>query len=800
MSIDSRFLMTLIVALIVCAGFGKEAVAMEQKGPQIKIAHVWSDKPLAKTGDTIKFSAFVENSGDAQADGVSVVLKAPGGITVGNAVLNTAIAPGAYRRLDWTLKAAKSGTFNLEVTASSGQATEKASYRILTIPRSAKYTRQELCTDNSGYWRILDRPSSLQQGNTGALTPIKHKKSSEIKRNTYGVCTHVPRSKDYEDPFNPSHLIDGDPESCWSSQQNSSAYPGVPPWAEIDLGTTRSITQVNLIPYWHNTDFPVGFSVLASSDGKTWSTIIHRDGYHMADQGETRGDKIVQPFKLDKPVSARYVRVVFERLPLSGGNYAEVSQGWKARLSGIEVIDDAGANVALLDRGATVKTIDYFTGWQDTAKTVDASFGRIFDIGFKWVRISQWGDQTEWAAVEREKGTFQVDPKTDAGIRRLLDNGVDILYTLDYGNSLYERPAQPGDIGPIYKEGHPFSLNCGPRTEEGRQAFVRYVDFVVRKYGDRIKWWELWNEENGWYPGFEPELYGKLLLAVSKHIKEIDPKLKVMVGGTAAPAPITTEIALREGAAPYVDAYAFHPYGIDKPEGGMGTMEQHQGKNLGQSREQTGWNHLDEIVAGVKKPFAQHGRPNVEVWLNEWGTNVTGLDFTYNPNLGEYACAKYMMRFYTYSGWLKLPAAWWALYNMNKSQDWGIIDQNNYGFRPMSYATQNICSMVSDVEPVRSLDYKFDCSAPDPKVIGYKRDVTGDALVLAWAAETNTDEVKTYPSKLSFKLDYLPKQVILTDLYWGLSQPAVWSYDGGTLTVEGLIVHDYPVAVECSKK
>ena len=377
---------------------------------------------------------------------------------------------------------------------------------------------------------------------------------------------------------------------------------------------------------------------------------------------------------------------------------------------------------------------------------------------------------------------------------------MDILYTLDYGNALYDRPEQPGEIGPIYREGHPFYLNWGPRTEEGRQAFVRYVDFVVRKYGDRIKWWELWNEENGWYPGFEPELYGKLLLAVSKHIKEINPDLKVMVGGTAAPAPITTEMSLREGAAPYVDATAFHPYGIDKPEGGMGTMEQYQGKNLSQSREQTGWNHLEEIVEGVKKPFAQHGNPNVEVWLNEWGTNVTGLDFTYNPGIGEYACAKYMMRFYVYSGWLKLPAAWWALYNMNKSQDWGIIDQHDYGFRPMSYAVRNVCSVVSDVEPVRSLDFKYDGAAPDPKVISYKKDGTGDTLVLAWAAETNTDEVRSYPSKLSFKLDSRPKQVVLTDLYWGVSQPAVWSYDGGVLTVEGLIVHDYPVVIECRIK
>ena len=175
--------------------------------------------------------------------------------------------------------------------------------------------------------------------------------------------------------------------------------------------------------------------------------------------------------------------------------------------------------------------------------------------------------------------------------------------------------------------------------------------------------------------------------------------------------------------------------------------------------------------------------------LARTGDTITGI--------GEYACAKYMMRFYIYSGWLELPAAWWALYNMNKSQDWGIIDQHDYGFRPMSYGVQNVCSIVSDVEPVRTLDYKYDGPASDLKVISYRKDGSGDTLVLAWAAETNTDEVRSYPSKLSFKLDSRPKQVTLTDLYWGVSQPAVWSYDNGTLTIEGIIVHDYPVVITC---
>lgn len=676
------------------------------KGPQLKFANVWSDKPLARQGDDIRFSTWVTNIGDQEAKDFPVRLESSQGVRVDRPIQTIPLLPeGSWRRIDWNIRAESPAAVSLKVAAGlkSSKDDDTAQYKILVIDRSANYSRQQLCTDDAGSCGILEKPTTLQEGNSAPLATIAHKKSSEIKRSPYGICTHLPRAKDYEDPFNPSHLIDDDPETCWSSQQNSSTFPGSPPWVEIDLGRAAAVTQIDLVPYWRNSNFPLGFSVRTCVDGRSWQPVLSVKEHRFDVGGPRRADKIAQCFPLPKPVQARCVRIDFEHLPLSGGNYAEVSEGYKARLSGIEVIDDQHRNVALKSQGAAVRASDVFTGWQNTAKTVTESFDRLFDIGLKWLRVGQWGDQTEWAAVECHKGKFEMESVTDRAIQKCADNGVDLLYGLNYGNEHYSHMSQPWlDIGPIYHEGCPFYKNRGPRTEEERQAFVRYVDFVVRKYKDRVKYWELWNEENGWYPGFEPELYGKLLLAVAKHIKSIAPNAKVMFGGTAAPAPITTEISLREGAARYIDLAAFHPYGIDKPEGGMGTMEQYQGRNLSQTPEQTGWKHVEEVIEGVRKPYVKHGRPDVKVWEDEWGTNVTGLDFTHNPHMGEYGCAKYIIRFYVYSGWLDVPTAWWAFYNMNKSQDWGIIDINDYGFRPMSYALQNVCTVVSDVTPLRA--------------------------------------------------------------------------------------------------
>jgi hypothetical protein len=772
---------------------------------RLRLAQVWSDKPLAAAGDAITFSAFIENSGGQDSGGVALELTAAPSVPIDRALRTVEpVAAGSFVRVDWSLRPTGAGELGLQVTMRAPGADRAVAahdtrgYRLLVLERGAPVTRQEVCTDEAGYWRRLPRPGTLQKDNGAPLAPVRHRRSEEIGRNPYGICAHLPRARDYEDPFHPGHLIDGSPQTYWSSQQRASPYPGDPPWVQLDFPEARTITQVNLVPYWRNTDFPRGFAVRALEGGGQWRTVLRVANHTLAESGPRCGDRIVQCFPLGDPPRARALRLQFERLPLAQGNYAEVAQGYKARLSGIQVLGDDGQNIAHPLSGTRVSASDTFTGWQNTASSVAESFGRLLDLGVKWVRVGQWGDQTEWAAVERARGRFEMDPVTDAAIQTLCDARVDILWGLMYGNALYERPERPfQEIGPIFDEGHPFSYNPGPRTEAGRRAFLRYVDFVVRKYGDRIQWWELWNEENGWYPGHEPEFYGKLLLAVARHIKSIRPTLKVMFGGTAAPAPRTTEIALREGAAPYLDATAFHPYGIDRPEGGMGTMEFHDGQNISQSREQTGWTRLEDVIAGVRQPFARHGKAEIDVWLNEWGTNVTGLDFAYDPKIGEYGCAKYLIRFYIYCGWLGLRAAWWALYNENRSQDWGILDQEGYGFRPMAYALQNVCSVVSDVDPAAVPDFRYEGAAPDLKVVAYRRDGDQETLTLIWAAELCSDEIRAYPSRLDLALPVRPRGVTVTDLYWGVEQAAVWSYADGYLTVDGLIVRDYPVVVRC---
>ena len=40
----------------------------------------------------------------------------------------------------------------------------------------------------------------------------------------------------------------------------------------------------------------------------------------------------------------------------------------------------------------------------------------LFQSGVKLNRIGQWGDKTDWATVEKTKGTYVIEPDIDRGV------------------------------------------------------------------------------------------------------------------------------------------------------------------------------------------------------------------------------------------------------------------------------------------------------------------------------------------------------------------------------------------------
>ncbi|MCX5715772.1 MAG: beta-galactosidase [Candidatus Omnitrophica bacterium] len=159
--------------------------------------------------------------------------------------------------------------------------------------------------------------------------------------------------------------------------------------------------------------------------------------------------------------------------------------------------------------------------------------------GIKWVR-----HVVRWDLVEPEKGEFRWSD---------LDKAVD--NECSQGLNVY------GQL--ILKSW------CDPTTGDDK-AIGHWADFValtVARYKDRIKYWEVWNEED--YDGFwnppSAANYVKLLKATYIAAKKIDPECKIILGGLMGWGgeqpyfPFIDEV-YKNGGKDYFDIAAFHPY------------------------------------------------------------------------------------------------------------------------------------------------------------------------------------------------------------------------------------------------
>lgn len=104
------------------------------------------------------------------------------------------------------------------------------------------------------------------------------------------------------------------------------------------------------------------------------------------------------------------------------------------------------------------------------------------------------------------------------------------------------------------------------------EAFLEYLRRVVSRYKDRIRDWEIWNEQNTarfWLRRPSAEEYARVLKASAPAIKAIDPGARVMMGSICGNDVDFLAPGIPKGylqavldcdTASLVDAYGFHPY------------------------------------------------------------------------------------------------------------------------------------------------------------------------------------------------------------------------------------------------
>jgi hypothetical protein len=414
---------------------------------------------------------------------------------------------------------------------------------------------------------------------------------------------------------------------------------------------------------------------------------------------------------------------------------------------------------------------------------------RIFDSGVKWVRIGQYensSEKTSWDWVEQAPGHYAVLPDVDEAIRSLADNGVNIEIQLQYGNPLYQgdartRPTRatlpPPGIGPDDEPPNPIFLP--PQTDEQIEAFLKYVRFMVGRYKDRVKHWELWNEPNigYWRPKTKTreELeakarhYGKVLGRFADAVHQTDPQARVIPGGLSSPDLIFARAALAECAAK-VDIVAYHTY--------PGFGSNHMPEEMDDFGRADGFRNQVRQIPGLPK--------NVVFWINEWNVSPQW------KNCNESVQARYLPRFYVHTHAQGIRGAAWTFIpstDGNEGDLFGVLHGETFqtdafqpreAYRSFAVTTALFGQTVPDAAAlfdIRDASRKLDL--PALRRYAFRDRVSGKPIYAFWLAVLSepADAFQAVAADLVLN-DADLRNPVLIDVRTGVYRPLPWKERG----------------------
>jgi hypothetical protein len=429
---------------------------------------------------------------------------------------------------------------------------------------------------------------------------------------------------------------------------------------------------------------------------------------------------------------------------------------------------------------------------------------RMFDAGFKWIRIGQYensSDYTSWDWIEQKRGVYTSSSLLEDAVDSLVDNGMNIQVQLLYGNVMYTSPsgklpdASAPESGSFHNDDRSlYSVFWPPTTPEQITAFNRYAAWMVNHFHDRVHYWALWNEQDigYWNPWGNPEQYGGLLAPFIETVHKTDPQAKVIYGAQADPSREFTQKALDTcKCASGIGVYAYHTYP------GYGQNMNPETMDSGAYKDESP-RQLRDLVThypGMKSdiPFFDDEFNSIPSW--------TGSD--------ESVQAKYIPRGLIYNLAAGVKTFVWLLAagtDGNEYEDFGIIHgltnhDTDWTPRPVFYALQNTNALFSDTK----LDPSIEISSPDLPALARNtsspflsygfRNRNGKAIVAYWVA-AHSEPGNVFPAQqatISLKNTGIMHPVVI-DVVSGEIKSAKWK-QGASDTLETLPVKDSIVAI-----
>ena len=206
-----------------------------------------------------------------------------------------------------------------------------------------------------------------------------------------------------------------------------------------------------------------------------------------------------------------------------------------------QVTSSSSLELGILDETANIEIEEPFAICHGHGNTLEDA-QNLSDIGVQMTR-----NDIYWAGIEQESGVYDFS-RFDTFYSNINVVGVEPLAILDYGNNRLF----PDTDGRIIQQEH-------------LPAWIDFVNVTVRRFMDKITYWEIWNEPNldKFWSGTDEEFF-HILNVTMRLIKEINPNLKVLGPGISGHDPEYLDAMINfigdVDFNEFIDILNFHPY------------------------------------------------------------------------------------------------------------------------------------------------------------------------------------------------------------------------------------------------
>ncbi|HEX6129755.1 MAG TPA: hypothetical protein VF071_12105 [Candidatus Limnocylindria bacterium] len=372
----------------------------------------------------------------------------------------------------------------------------------------------------------------------------------------------------------------------------------------------------------------------------------------------------------------------------------------------------------------------------------DWSITHLEQVGLTWARIGLDPVEACWRC-DASVPEPEFDPFQDRTIDILAERGITtVLILREWDDGWTTRK-------PDYSK------------EADIQGFLEYVRRTIGRYGDRIDWYEILNEAVIYV---EPPDYLELVRRTVPVIRELDPTAKIVIGGASAPFHERDRDYLfgvvGSDVVGLVDAIGLHPFYGMSP-------------SLPETRDY--YANYPALLAEIRATAAANGfdgeiLAEEMVWRTERNANQ-------EPGVySEVVAAKYYARAIL----MHLGMDVWA----------GIAGENYDEIPIIARVVRNLAWLIDRAAPV---DLQVSIQGPAVEYASYAFALPDGSHYLAlWTDGAAVDEDPGVPITVSV-WGVQADSVEVLDTLRGVQQELMVAAAGEVITVEDLLVPDYPI-------